>query len=135
MNLDSQTLVHVGTELVLIFGITFWLNRRISTLEAQNTALEQKLAAYEKILEAHDKLLKVHHEQLGMIFGRGGPPPKPKSLPPPPPPPERDDDDDDVKDEKIDEMLRDELKDMTKQVNLVFKDKKKKVKDARTTKR
>lgn len=68
---NTQTLVHVGTELVVIGGVTFWLNKKISSLEERVKELETKNAEYEKILSNHGQILARHNELLMRITGMG----------------------------------------------------------------
>lgn len=141
MNLDTTTLVHVGTELVLLTGLAFWLHRKIALVEAQNIALEQKIKALENIVMGHDAFLRqlVSPPSTKNLppprgtppSGRGLPPVNPskgsssaaahpkKSHPPkqivPPQPQVDSDDGDDEKsfnDEDVDALIGDELKEI-----------------------
>lgn len=78
MNLDTQTLIHVGTELVVVGGIAFWLNKRIGAVDAKYDELVRRLAAYEEIIEKQNQMLARHEATFQRMFG-GGPPP---NLPP-----------------------------------------------------
>ncbi len=58
MNLDTQTLIHVGTELVVVGGIAFWLNKRIGA-DAKYDDLLKRLSAYEEIIEKQKTKRKI----------------------------------------------------------------------------
>ena len=93
MNLDTQTLIHVGTELVIVGGIAFWLNKRIGAVDAKYEDLLKRLVAYEEIIEKQNQMIARHEAAFQRLFG--GPPPNPQALqaststgagnPPPPP--------------------------------------------------
>lgn len=69
MNLDMQTLIHVGTELVIIGGISFWLNRRIGAIDSKCEDLLKKIAAYEDIISQQQALLQRHEQIFQRILG------------------------------------------------------------------
>ena len=77
------TAAHVCTELVIIFGVTFWLNSKINTLRAENEALTQTVRALENMVMNHENLLR-------QVFSpqpphAKTPPPPPKTIQTPPP--------------------------------------------------
>lgn len=81
MNMDYQTLVHVGTELVVIAGMGFWLNRQIGGVREQVSALTQKLSTYEdmiiqqaEVIKQQNEMLRRHSQMLATIFGSAPPP-------------------------------------------------------------
>lgn len=69
MNLDMQTLIHVGTELVIIGGISFWLNRRIGAVDSKCEDLLKKIAAYEDIISQQHVLLQRHEDIFQRMLG------------------------------------------------------------------
>lgn len=80
--LDPQTLIHVGVELVVVAGITFWLNRRISSVQGEVGQLNEKLAEFEKVIAQQAQLLHRHEQILNQIFG-GSPSGQIQSAPSP----------------------------------------------------
>jgi len=61
---NTQTLVHVATELVIIGGLSFWFQRKTSLLQEEITELKNRLSKYEEILEAQGKILAEHRNML-----------------------------------------------------------------------
>lgn len=130
--LNTQTLVHVGAELVVAGGIVFWSQRKFADLQGQITDLQDKLSTYEKIIHQHEQIFR-------QIFG-GGPPPIPnhsqtstvqkphpqQSRPPPQmqtprtapqtpqPPPTFELEEENIDDEEYDKLLQEELDDIEK---------------------
>lgn len=77
-NLDTKTLVHVGTELLLIGGLGFWMKKRIDTADAKVEEMEKKLVAFEEIINQQQAILAKHDAGLRQLFGMPpGPPPNP----------------------------------------------------------
>ena len=54
----TSQLIHAAVELVVVACITFWLNRKISTVSQKVGILEDKLKFYENILGQHHELFK-----------------------------------------------------------------------------
>ena len=54
----TSQLIHAAVELVVGACITFWLNRKISTVSQKVGILEDKLKFYENILGQHHELFK-----------------------------------------------------------------------------
>ncbi len=77
MNLDTQTLIHVGTELVVVGGIAFWLNKRIGAVDAKYDDLLKRLSAYEEIIEKQNQMIARHEATFQRMFGPPNPPPTP----------------------------------------------------------
>ena len=73
--IDTRFLIHVGTELIVIGGLTFWLNRKINGVSEQVTILQNKLTKYEEIIERQNQLLMRHEQAIRAIFGE---PPLPR---------------------------------------------------------
>ena len=65
-SLQTQTLIHVGVELVIIGGMTFWINRKTGSLQRQIDELKN-------IIEEQQKLIVRHEQMLAHILG-GVPP-------------------------------------------------------------
>lgn len=119
---DQKTLIHAGIEFVVIGGVTFWLNRRISNIHEEVIELRKKVDSYEHIIQQQNQLLSRHETMLRQIFGEQ---PK-KSIPPPsyhkpPPAPstapasieeidEESEEEEEISPEELDKLLGPELK-------------------------
>lgn len=68
-DMDTKTMIHIGTEILLIGGLGFWMKKRADTLDAQVEELTKKLAAYEDIIAQQQQLLARHDAMLRQIFG------------------------------------------------------------------
>ena len=55
---NTSQLIHAGIELVVGACITFWLNRKISSVSQKVCLLEDKLKFYESMLSQHHELIK-----------------------------------------------------------------------------
>lgn len=127
---NTQTLVHVGVELVVIGGLTFWFQRKTSLLQGEIDELREKVAGYENVIQNQGQLLAKHDQLLRQILGGGGIPPiggpapgPPRGPPPgrrPPPggvpgfspahpPPPQEDEEPDLPAEELDRLLQEEL--------------------------
>jgi len=101
--LDTQTLLHIGIEFVVIGGLTYWQHKNISAVRDEVAELKEKLAKMEEIIASQGQLL-MQHEQ----FFRGVPqqpsmhrqPHVNKPIPEEP----------DVSNEELDKLLASELK-------------------------
>lgn len=58
MNNTNSQLIHAAVELVIGACITFWLNRKISTVTQKVGHLEDKIKYYENTLIQHHELIK-----------------------------------------------------------------------------
>lgn len=74
MNLDTTTLVHVGTELVVLGAYTYWIQKKCAGLEARITELETQCRGYEDLLMNQTNVLKLHHQLLQQLTGGALPP-------------------------------------------------------------
>ncbi len=82
--IDTKTMIHIGTELLLIGGLGFWMKKRVDASDAKIEELEKKLSAYEDIISQQQNLLTRHEEMLRKVFGmpplqqqpQGGAPPQ-----------------------------------------------------------
>lgn len=68
-NLDTKTLIHVGTELLLIGGLGFWMKGKIGAAETRIEELEKRLAAYEQIFSGLQGALVKHENMLRQMNG------------------------------------------------------------------
>lgn len=55
---NTSQLIHAGVELVVGAGVTFWLNRKISSVSQKVSLLEDKLKFFESMLTQHHELIK-----------------------------------------------------------------------------
>ena len=55
---NTSQLIHAGVELVVGACITFWLNRKISSVSQKVSLLEDKLKFYESMLSQHHEFIK-----------------------------------------------------------------------------
>lgn len=55
---DTKTLVHVGTELLVIGGLTFWFQRKTSMQQEEIENLREKIARLEEVIERHDQIFQ-----------------------------------------------------------------------------
>jgi hypothetical protein len=75
MELDMKTLIHVGTELIVLTGLAFWMNKRIALTESKMKLMEDQLVAYGEALNKQGKLLAQHDQIFSqMLGGIGGRP-------------------------------------------------------------
>lgn len=89
MELDMKTLIHVGTELIVLTGLAFWMNKRIALTESKMKLMEEQLAAYGEALNKQGKLLAQHDQIFSQMLGGIGkrPLPSPGDIPQTPTPP------------------------------------------------
>ena len=120
-----QMLTHVGVELVVMTGLTFWLNHRINNLSGRQNSFEDRLKKVEDVLGVFGNALKSHETMFrSMTGGRVNPPrpvapksptrsrksPEPKRTQKPPPQVvEEEEDEDTLQPEQLDSMLSEEL--------------------------
>ena len=130
---NAVTLFHVGAEFVVIAGVTFWLNRRISGLEEKINILNDTIQKYEETMARQNQLLMRHEQIIRQITGapplptsppqeNGGGPQQPRPQQPRPqqpqtpiattpredvPPPQVEESD--ISDTELDKLLGDEL--------------------------
>jgi hypothetical protein len=75
LSIDTKTLIHIATELVVVVGISFWLNRKINNLETILLERDQKILQLVDVLEKQSKLL-MYHDSIFSKMGFG----RPKSI-------------------------------------------------------
>lgn len=90
---DMKTLIHVGTELVAIGGLTFWMNKRISSIQSQVSTRDEKIGELETIIQQQSRMLAEHEHVLRMLMKGTMPPPRVEeethNIPPRQAPPQR----------------------------------------------
>ena len=67
--MNTHTLVHIGVELVIIGGLTFWFQRKTSLLQNEIDQLRDKVSKYEGVIESQGQLLMRHSQILRSLFG------------------------------------------------------------------
>ena len=55
--MDTKTIVHIGTEVIVIGGLTFYFTKQINDLKTQNAALLQRVNQLTEVLQQHDQIL------------------------------------------------------------------------------
>jgi hypothetical protein len=81
MGLDIATIAHVGVELVVVGGLVFWFNRRISAVEEKCRLLEEKVTQLEAAIMKQHGFLVEHERILQQFQPRQQPETKHKSKP------------------------------------------------------
>lgn len=85
MNVDLQTLIHIGTELVIFAGFFFWSKGRFAKTDDAVKTLVEKIEQLEQIIGQQNALLQRHEAMFARIFGEAPPPPRaPQEQPGPP---------------------------------------------------
>jgi hypothetical protein len=64
MNANIQTLIHVGTELVVLTGLTFWLNKRLGSVETNSNLLNERLIKCEQVIQQ----MQQHINRYDLLF-------------------------------------------------------------------
>jgi len=62
-NIGLQSLIHIGTECVILGAFAFWMNKRTSSLENTVGDLNKKIGALETIIERQQQYI-MHHESI-----------------------------------------------------------------------
>ncbi len=78
--INAVTLCHIGTEFVVIAGVSFWLNRRISSLEEKIDIQNDAISKYEEMINQQNQML-MRHEQIIRQMTGAPPIPRPPSGP------------------------------------------------------
>lgn len=81
-SVNTQTLIHVGTELVVLSGMTFWFQRKTSKLNSDIEDLKKRLEDCEKIISQQNQLIGHHEQILSRMLG-GAPSQQQRQQPPP----------------------------------------------------
>jgi hypothetical protein len=81
--IDKTFLIHIGIELVVVGGLSFWLNRKISVVDAKYTALLEIISKQQSIIDTHDRILRAIVEEANRGAPRGmvSTPPTQPSIP------------------------------------------------------
>lgn len=69
---DTKFLVHAGVELVVVAGMTFYLNRKISAQQEVISQLIEKVTKLEEALVNHSQVIKAHDNVLRPSTGHSG---------------------------------------------------------------
>jgi hypothetical protein len=120
--MDMKTLIHVGVEVVVIGGITFHFQRKISKLEGElqlmrdeNIKMREEMKMLARIISAHDEFLRggntrtSSHQQSFSNVNR------PHEHPPPQQKMANDssvEQEEEIPDEELDALLGEELSDL-----------------------
>src|SRR5258706_13791319 len=75
-NINMQTLIHVGVELVVIGGLVFLSNKRIGAVETSVEELNKKIAALEIIVDRQQQILAQQDAIFRQIIGDTSPGPR-----------------------------------------------------------
>lgn len=80
-NLDKATLIHLGAELVVVGGLTFWFQRKTSALQGEIDNLNEKLGKCHEIIQQQSQIIQQHDQILRQILGGGAPQSLPSRAP------------------------------------------------------
>jgi hypothetical protein len=67
--INAVTLCHIGTEFVVIAGVSFWLNRRITGLEEKIEIQNDIIGKQEEIIGQQGQMLMRHEQIIRQITG------------------------------------------------------------------
>ena len=67
--INAVTLCHIGTEFVVIAGVSFWLNRRISSLEEKIDIQNDAISKYEEMINQQNQMLMRHEHIIRQMTG------------------------------------------------------------------
>lgn len=70
MNLDMKSLAHMGTEIVVIGGVAFWLNKNISDVKNKVNSLESIITAQSAHIKSLTELVVKHEQVLQRLFSK-----------------------------------------------------------------
>lgn len=62
--IDMKTLIHVGVELIVVTGITYWLNRKINGTELKVSEQQAQIKALEETVKRQSETIAKHNEIL-----------------------------------------------------------------------
>ena len=71
-NLDTKTLVHVGVELVVIGGLSFWFQRKCTLQQEEINGLKEEIANMKEIINRQGTMLANHERILNQLINGGG---------------------------------------------------------------
>lgn len=66
--MDTKTMIHIATEVLLIGGLGFWTKNKVDTLGAQVEDLTKKLAVYENVIQQQQGMLAKHEAFMQQLF-------------------------------------------------------------------
>jgi hypothetical protein len=67
-NIDIKTLVHVGVEVVIIGGLTFWFQKKTSLQQEEINNLRSELSKAKEVINRQGKILSQHEEILKQLL-------------------------------------------------------------------
>ena len=67
--INAMTLCHIGTEFVVIAGVSFWLNRRMTSLEEKINMQADIISKYEEIITQQGQMLMRHEQIIRQMTG------------------------------------------------------------------
>nr|QBK85520.1 MAG: uncharacterized protein LCMAC101_01070 [Marseillevirus LCMAC101] len=67
--INAITLCHIGTEFVVIAGVSFWLNRRITSLEEKIDIQNDTISKYEEMINQQGQMLMKHEQIIRQMVG------------------------------------------------------------------
>ena len=68
-SINPQTMIHAGVECVIIGGLAFWVNRRISPMETSLEEITKKIKALEIIVEQQHQHIMYQDAAIRQILG------------------------------------------------------------------
>lgn len=73
---NNALLIHIGVEIVVLGGITFWFNKRTSSLEEQIVVLTDKLTKHEELIIKQGEIITQHENMMREMYAiiHGGSP-------------------------------------------------------------
>jgi len=122
--LDTKTMIHIGVEAVVIGGVTFWLNGRVSSVQRTCQELQERLQTLESVIQQQNQIISRHEAVLRQVMGAPRPsrrpqkpqkPQKPQEFSPAPTIPDdylEEEGPQEVQPEQLDEFLEEELSDI-----------------------
>lgn len=69
MELDMKTLVHVGTELLIITGLGMWMNNRIRAIEAGFSVMDKNIKELQEMINKQNQIIMAHDQFLKHLAG------------------------------------------------------------------
>ena len=66
--LDTKMIAHISVEAVVIGGVTYWLNSKISSVQGQVNQIGEKLQQYEAIIAQQQQIIQQHSEILKKLL-------------------------------------------------------------------
>lgn len=72
-NMSTQTMIHMGVELVVAGGIIFWTQKKVSGLTAENLILKGEIEELKEAMGRQAEMLQQHNLILRQIVGPSPP--------------------------------------------------------------